>query len=160
MTTPGSAFQMNMFTPNNLAGLCMNPALNVIQCRINPSTSIGNTFYPGTVVVLSPAVVGDLPVVDVALSGSSGRGVVVYDPVTTASGPTAQGQSGIVLVALLGSIVTMIASTGINRQVKVGYNSVSGEIQSTTSGWIGETLDIAVNPGDIVRVIINPDFAH
>ena len=160
MTTPGSPFQMNMFTPNNLAGLCMNPALNVIQARINPNTSQGNTFYPGTAVVFSPAVTGDLPVVDVCLSGSSGRGVVVYDPTQYSEGPGAMGISGIVLIALLGSIVTMIASTGINRQVKVAYNNVSGQIQSTTSGWIGETLDIAVNPGDIVRVIINPDLSH
>jgi hypothetical protein len=160
MTTAGNAFQMNMFTPNNLAGLCMNPALNVIQCRINPSTGVGNTFYPGTTVVFSPAVVGDLPVVDICLSGSSGRGVVVYDPVLVAQGPTAQGQAGVVLVALLGSIVTMIASTAINRQEKVGYNNVSGEIQSTTTGYIGETLDIAVNPGDIVRVLISPNLTY
>lgn len=159
MTTAGSPFQMNMFTPNNLAGLAMNPALNVIQCRINPNTAVGNTFYPGTAVVLSPTVVGDLPVVDICLSGSSGRGVVVYDPVLVAQGPTAQGQAGIVLVALAGSIVTMAAAGALNRQVNVGYNNVSGYIQSTSTGYIGYTLDIAVNPGDIVRVLVQPNLA-
>lgn len=143
-------FQLNMIQPSNLAGLCMNPAVNVIQCRINPNSTTAN-FTPGTGVVLSPTVVGDMPVVDICPSGSSGRGVVVYDPILSQQLP---GQ--VILVAMLGSIVTMIASTGINRQVNVGYNSVSGQIQSTSGGYIGYTLDIAVNPGDIVRVQVMP----
>lgn len=143
-------FQMSMIKPNNLAGLCMNPAANVIQCRINPGSTQA-TFTPGTAVVLSPTVVGDLPVVDFCPSGSSGRGVVCYDPVLDAQTP---GQ--VVLVAFLSTIITMIANTAMNRQVKVGYNNVSGQIQSTSGGYIGETFDIAVNPNDIVRVLINP----
>ena len=63
---------------------------------------------------------------------------------------------GAVLVAMAGSIVTMAASTGIYRQVNVGFNNVSGQIQSTSGGYIGYTLDIAINPGDIVRVFIQP----
>lgn len=144
-------FQMNMIKPNNLPGLCMNPAVNVIECRINPSSSQA-TFTPGTAVVLVPsAVVGDLPVVDFCPSGSSGRGVILYDPILASQLP---GQ--VVLVAFAGSIVTMVASTAINRQVNVGYNNVSGQIQSTSGGYIGYTLDIAVNPGDIVRVLVQP----
>lgn len=145
------AFQMNMIQPPNLVGLCMNPATNVIQCRINPSSALA-TFIPGTTVVFVPsAVTGDMPVIDVCPSGSSGRGVVIYDPILSQQTP---GQ--VVLVALAGSIVTMAASTGINRQVNVGFNNVSGQIQSTSGGYIGYTLDIAVNPGDIVRVFIQP----
>ncbi len=145
-----SPFQMNMIKPNNLPGLCMNPAVNVIQARINPNSTLAN-FVPGTCVVLSPTIAGDLPVVDVCPSGSSGRGVVIYDPILSAQLP---GQT--VLIAMLGSIVTMAASTAINRQVNVGYNNVSGQIQSTSGGYIGHTLDIAVNPGDIVRVMVMP----
>lgn len=144
------AFQLNMFQPGNSAGLVMNPGANVIQCRINPSSTTA-TFVPGTCVVLSPTVVGDLPVVDICPSGSSGRGVVIYDPILSQQLP---GQ--VVLVAMIGSIVTMTASTALNRQVNVGFNSVSGQIQSTSGGYIGYTLDIAVNPGDIVRVQIMP----
>lgn len=143
-------FQMNMIKPNNLAGLCMNPAVNVIQCRINP-TSTQAIFTPGQAVVFSPTVVGDLPVVDYCPSGSSGRGVICYDPILDSQLP---GQ--VVLIALAGSIITMLASTAINRQVNVGYNNVSGYIQSTSGGYIGYTLDIAVNPGDIVRVLVQP----
>ena len=143
-------FQMNMIKPNRLPGLCMNPAVNVIQARINPNSTLA-TFTPGTVVVLSPTIVGDLPVVDICPSGSSGRGVVIYDPILTSQLP---GQT--VLIAMHGSIVTMIASTAINRQVNVGYNSVSGQIQSTSGGYIGYTLDISVNPGDIIRVLVDP----
>jgi hypothetical protein len=128
----------------------MNPAANVIQARINPNSTLAS-FIPGTAVVFSPTIVGDLPVVDVCPSGSSGRGVVIYDPILSAQLP---GQ--VVLVAMLGSIVTMTASTAINRQVNVAYNSVSGQIQSTSGGYIGYTLDIAVNPGDIVRVQVSP----
>lgn len=144
------AFQMNMIQPPNLVGLCMNPSVNVIQARINPSSTLA-TFIPGTTVVFSPTIVGDMPVIDVCPSGSSGRGVVIYDPILSQQLP---GQ--VVLVAMLGSIVTMAASTAINRQVNVGYNNVSGQIQSTSGGYIGYTLDIAVNPGDIVRVQIMP----
>lgn len=146
-----TSFQMNMIKPNNLPGLCMNPAVNVIQARINPNSTLAN-FVPGTCVVLSPTVVGDLPVVDVCPSGSSGRGVVIYDPILSSQLP---GQT--VLIAMVGSIVTMVASTAINRQVNVGYNNVSGQIQSTSTGYIGYTLDIAVNPGDIVRVQVDPN---
>jgi len=144
------AFQLDMIQPGNSAGLVMNPGANVIQARINPNSATAQ-FTPGTAVVLSPSVVGDLPVVDICPSGSSGRGVIVYDPILSQQLP---GQ--VVLVAMLGSIVTMAASTAINRQVNVGYNSVSGQIQSTSGGYIGYTLDIAVNPGDIVRVQIMP----
>jgi hypothetical protein len=144
------SFQLNMVAPGNSAGLCMNPAANVIQARINPNSTLAS-FIPGTAVVFSPTIVGDLPVVDVCPSGSSGRGVVIYDPILSAQLP---GQ--VVLVAMLGSIVTMTASTAINRQVNVAYNSVSGQIQSTSGGYIGYTLDIAVNPGDIVRVQVSP----
>ena len=145
------AFQMNMIQPPNLVGLCMNPATNVIQCRISPSSALG-TFIPGTTVVFVPsAVTGDMPVIDVCPSGSSGRGVVIYDPILSQQLP---GQ--VVLVAMAGSIVTMAASTGIYRQVNVGFNNVSGQIQSTSGGYIGYTLDIAINPGDIVRVFIQP----
>ena len=145
-----TAFQMNMIQPNNLPGLCMNPATNVIQARINPNSTLA-TFVPGTVVVLSPTIVGQLPVVDVCPSGSSGRGVVVYDPILSSQLP-----GNVVLIAMAGSIVTMQASTAINRQVNVAFNSVSGQVQSTSGGYIGYTLDIAVNPGDIVRVLIQP----
>jgi hypothetical protein len=145
------AFQMNMIQPPNLVGLCMNPSVNVIQCRINPSSAQA-TFVPGTAVILVPsAVTGDMPVIDVCPSGSSGRGVIIYDPILSQQLP---GQ--VVLVAMIGSIVTMAASTAINRQVNVGYNNISGQIQSTSGGYIGYTLDIAVNPGDIVRVQIMP----
>lgn len=143
-------FQMNQIKPQRLPGLCMNPSVNVIQARINPNSTLA-TFVPGTTVVLSPTIVGDLPVVDVCPSGSSGRGVVIYDPILAAQLP---GQT--VLVAMIGSIVTMVASTAINRQVNVGYNSVSGQIQSTSGGYIGYTLDIATAPGDIIRVQIDP----
>lgn len=146
-----SPFQMNMIKPNNLPGLCMNPAVNVIQARINPNSTYTGTFTPGTAVVLSPTVVGDLPVVDICLQGNSGRGVVIYDSILSA-----QLAGNVVLVAMLGSIVTMIAATATNRQVNVGYNPTLGQVQSTSGGYIGYTLDIAVNPGDIVRVQIDP----
>ena len=148
-----SNFQMNMIKPNNLLGLCMNPSVNVIQCRINPSSTQA-TFQPGQAVVLSPTVVGDLPVVDFCPSGSSGRGVICYDPILDSQLP---GQ--VVLVAMVGSIITMAASTGLNRQVNVGYNNVSGQVQSTSGGYIGYTLDIAVNPGDVVRVQVMPNLS-
>jgi hypothetical protein len=145
-----AAFQMNMIQPNNLPGLCMNPAVNVIQARINPNSTQA-VFLPGQAVVFSPTVVGQLPVVDYCPSGSSGRGVVIYDPILSSQLP-----NGVVLVAMLGSIVTMQAATAVNRQVNVGYNNVSGYVQSTSGGYIGYTLDIAVNVGDIVRVQIDP----
>lgn len=147
-----SPFQMNMIKPNNLPGLCMNPAVNVIQCRINPASTLAD-FTPGTAVVFSPTLgsPSGLPVVDFCPSGSSGRGVVIYDPILASQLP---GQ--VVLVAMVGSIVTMVASTAINRQVNVGYNNVSGQIQSTSGGYIGYTLDISALPGDIVRVQIMP----
>lgn len=148
MTLP--AFQMNMVQPIRYVGLCMNPAVNVIQCRINPNSTLAQ-FVPGTAVVLSPTVVGDLPVVDVCPSGSSGRGVVCYDPILSAQLP---GQ--VVLVAMIGSIITMQASTSINRQVNVGFNNVSGQVQSTSGGYIGYTLDIASAPDDIIRVQVMP----
>ena len=89
--------------------------------------------------------------VDICLQGSSGRGVVIYDPILSA-----QLAGNVVLVAMVGSIVTMIAATATNRQVNVGYNPTLGQVQSTSGGYIGYTLDIAVNPGDIVRVQIDP----
>ncbi|CAM5998855.1 unnamed protein product [Sphagnum balticum] len=107
----------------------MNPAVNVIQCRLNPNSTQA-TFTPGTAVVFSPTVVGDLPVVDFCPSGSSGRGVICYDPVLDSQLP---GQ--VVLVALLASIITMIANTATNRQVKVGYNNVSGA-DPEHFGWV------------------------
>lgn len=147
-----SVFQLNQFKLSNIAGEVMN---------VNPSTiavRLASTYTPagkaGDVVKLSAAEAGDAPVVVPAVSGDSGIGVILFNAkkATYAANDMAE-------IALANSIITMVASTGMNRSVLVAWNSVSGQVQSTTGNYVGITLDIASATGDIIRVLLQPKLS-
>lgn len=145
-------FNMNQFGLTFQPGEKMNPNGQAISVRISANESA--TLVPGDVVEFTPTEAGDLPVVDKAESGDSGCGVILFN--------AKQGTfvaNDVCEIAMLGSIVTMAAATNLNRGINVGYNSVSGYIQSTSGNYIGQTIDIASATGDIVRVLVSPKLS-
>lgn len=143
------AFQLNQFKTAEGAGICMSPNPSTINVRLSPS--FVGTAKAGDVVKLSATDVGALPVVVAAVSGDAGYGVILFN-----AKKATYAANDVTEIALAGSIVTMIASTGFNRGTTVAWNSVSGNVQSTTGNFIGTSLDIAGVTGDIVSVFIQP----
>lgn len=146
-------FNMNQFKMTDQPGEVMNVNPSTIDVRISKDQA--GSILPGEVLRFSPTEVGDLPVMERAVSGDSGRAVVLFN-----AKKYSFVANDVVEVAFQGSIITMIASTGINRGINVGFNSVSGQIQSTSTSYIGYTIDIASATGDIVRVFVSPLHSH
>lgn len=146
------SFQMNQFKMTDQIGEAMNVNPNTISARV--STNQSGTLKAGDVVKLTTTEAGDLPVIQNAVSGDSGYGVVLFNAkqATYAAGD-------VVEIALAGSIVTMQVSTGYNRGQLVSWNSVSGKLQSTTGNYIGFALDVTSTAGDISRVFIQPKLS-
>lgn len=143
------AFQLNQFKTAEGAGIVMNPNPSTINVRL--SSSFVGTAKAGDVVKLAATDVGSLPVVVAAVSGDAGYGVILFNPKKAT-----YAANDVTEIALAGSIVTMIASTGFNRGTTVAWNSVSGQIQSTTGNFIGTALDVAGVTGDVVSVFVQP----
>ncbi len=145
------SFQMNQFRLTNQAGEVMNPAANVIAVRMS------STYTPagkaGDVVKLNPSEDGDLPVVNPAISGDAGFGVILFN-----AKKATYAALDVTEIAIVGTIVTMVAATNLNRRQLVSWNSLSGYVQATatTQNYIGYTIDEASATGDIVRVVIQP----
>ncbi len=146
------AFQLNQFALTNQAGETMSPSPNVIAVRM--SSTMSGTVKAGDVVKMNPTEDGQLPVVDKAVSGDSGFGVVLFN-----AKKATYAALDVTEIALAGSIVTMVAGTAINRSQLVSWNSVSGYIQATAANYIGLTLDEAAATGDIVRVLVQPKLS-
>ncbi len=145
------SFQLNQFGLTNIAGEVMSPAANVIAVRLSATyTPVGKA---GDVVKFNATEDGLLPVVNPAISGDAGQGVILFN-----AKKATYAALDVTEIALQGTIVTMVASTGINRRQLVSWNSLLGQIQATatSNNYIGITLDEAVTTGDIVRVLINP----
>lgn len=145
------AIQLNQFKLTNQIGEPMNPATNVIAVRLS------STYTPagkaGDVVKFNPTEDGDLPVVNPAISGDAGQGVILFN-----AKKATYAALDVTEIALQGTIVTMAAAGALSRRQLVSWNSVSGYIQATATNqnYIGITLDEASAAGDIVRVLINP----
>ncbi len=143
------SFNLNQFALTNQPGEVMNVNPSTIAVRISKD-QVG-TLIAGDVLKWHATEVGDLPVMQKAVSGDSGRAVILFNP---KKGTYAAND--VVEVGISGTIVTMAAATNLNRGINVAYNSVSGQIQSTSGNYIGWTLDIASVTGDIVRVHVSP----
>lgn len=129
--------------------------------NVNPSTisvklasTLSGTVKAGDALKFSTTEAGDLPVMDKAASADLTKAVVIFN-----AKKATWAANEVVEVALAGSIINMEASTAINRGTLVSWNSVSQKIQTTTTNYIGYTLDIASASGDIVRVFIQPALA-
>ena len=146
------AFQLNQFKLTNIAGETMSPGSAVIAVRL--SSTLSGTVKAGDVVKYNPTEVGDLPVVDKASSGDSGNGVILFN-----AKKATYAALDVTEMAIAGSIITMVANGTIGRNTLVGWNSVSGLIQSTTGNYIGTTLDAATASGDIIRVLVQPKLS-
>ena len=142
---------LNQFKLTNQIGEVMNPANNVIAVRLS------STYTPagkaGDVVKLNPTEDGDLPVVNPAISGDAGFGVILFN-----AKKATYAALDVTEIAIDGSIVVMAAATALNRRQLVSWDSVRGYVQATanTLNFIGYTLDEASTTGDLVRVLIRP----
>lgn len=145
------AFQLNQFKLTNQIGEVMNPAVNVIAIRL--SSTYSGTAKAGDVVKFNATEDGDLPVVNAAVSGDAGQGVILFN-----AKKATYAALDVTEIALDGSIVTMAAATALPRRQLVSWNSVSGYVQATATNqnYIGITIDEAAATGDIVRVLIRP----
>ena len=145
------AFQLNQFRISNQVGETMNPNEGTLAFRLS------STYTPagkaGDVVQFAPTETGDLPVVSPALQGGSNMGVILFNAKKATYAALDVTEFGIV-----GSIVTMAAAGALNRGQLVSWDPTRGQIQATasTNNYLGFTLDIAVNAGDIVRVKLSP----
>lgn len=146
------SFQLNQFKLSNMPGEVMNVNANTIAVKL--LSTLSGTVKAGDVVKLHATEVGDLPVVDKAVSGDSGIGVVLFN-----AKKATWAANDVIEVALGGSIITMVASTNFNRAQLVSWNSVSGQVQSTSGNYIGFAMDIATATGDIVRVFVAPKLS-
>lgn len=145
------AFQLNQFKLSNQVGEVMNPAANVIAVRL--SATFSGTAKAGDVMKLNAAEDGDLPVVNAAVSGDAGQGVILFN-----AKKATYAALDVTEMAMDGTIVTMAAATNLNRRQLVSWNSLTGYVQATATNqnYIGYTLDEAAVTGDIVRVLIRP----
>ena len=145
------AFQMDQFSLTNQAGVKMNPNGQTIEARVSKNLSSSTPFKAGYVGKFHTTETGDLPVITPITLGEAGNGVVLLN-----MQKSSRYANEVVEFALVGSIVGMVASTGIQRDAKVAFNPSTGKISTTTGSYIGKTIDIASADGDIVRVLINP----
>ncbi len=145
------SFQLNQFKLTNQVGEVMNPAANVIAIRL------ASTYTPaakaGDVVKFNATEDGDLPVVQPAISGDAGQGVILFN-----AKKATYAALDVTEIALEGTIVTMAAAGTLPRRQLVSWNSLTGYVQATATNqnYIGYTLDEATNAGDIVRILIRP----
>ena len=145
------AFQLNQFKLTNQAGETMSATPNVIAVRLSSTyTPVGKA---GDVVKLNATEDGDLPVVNPAISGDAGMGVILFN-----AKKATYAALDVTEIALEGTIVTMVAATALNRRQLVSWDSVRGYVQATanSNNYIGITIDEATTTGDIVRVLIRP----
>lgn len=143
------AFQLNQFKLTKNAGEVMNANPNTISARI---TSDEASYYvAGAVLKYDTAEAGDAPVMEEITLGQGGEGVLLFN-----AQKAKRYADEMVEVALLGSIVTMIAATAIARGASVAYAPATGYVSTTTGAKIGKALDIASTTGDIIRVLVNP----
>ncbi len=145
------AFSLNQFGLTNQAGETMSPSPNVIAVRLSSTyTPVGKA---GDVVKFNLTEDGQLPVINPAISGDAGQGVILFN-----AKKATYAALDVTEIALDGSIVTMVAGTNLNRRQLVSWNSLTGYIQATATNqnYIGYTLDEATATGDIVRVLIRP----
>jgi hypothetical protein len=143
------AFQLNQFSLTDHAGEKMNPAGLSIDVRISKDEA--SYYEAGNVLKFVPSEAGDCPVVEIITAGDAGDGVLLFN-----AQKSKRYKNEMVEFAMLGSIVSMVAATAMNRDVSVAFDPATGYVSSTTGSRIGKTLDIASATGDIVRVLINP----
>lgn len=143
------AFQLNQFKMSDQVGQLMNPNANTISVRL--SKDMVGTVKAGDVLKFIATETGDCPVMGKAASADIVDAVVIFQ-----AKKATFAANDIIEVAMLGSIISMVAGAAINRGVAVSWNSVSGKLQSTTTNHLGKLLDISTADGDIVRVQIQP----
>ncbi len=145
------ALSLNQFKLSNQIGETMNYETNVISVRL--CSTYSPAAEAGDVVKFNATENGELPVVQPAISGDAGQGVVLFN----AKKATWQALD-IVEIAMLGTIVTMAAATAMSRRQLVSWNSLSGYVQATATNqnYLGYTIDEASTTGDLVRVFIQP----
>lgn len=145
------AFQLNQFRITNQIGEVMDPNGCTLAFRLS------STYTPaakaGDVVKFAPTEVGDLPVVAVPGQGDPNMAVVLFNAKKATYAALDVTEFGV-----SSSIITMAAAGALNRGQLVSWDPTRGQIQATanTNNYLGYTLDIAVNAGDIVRVHISP----
>lgn len=143
------SFQLNQFKLSDHAGEKMNPNGLVVAGRV--SADLSGYLEAGDVVKFVAAEAGDAPVFGNITAGDAGEGVILFNMQKSKRYP-----NEMVEVAMIGSVVTMVAGTAINRGVDVSFDPATGKVSGTTGSSIGKTMDIASATGDIVRVIVNP----
>lgn len=147
-------FQMDQFDIKNQQGIKMNPNGQAIEAKVSKDLSSTTPFEAGYAAKFHATEAGDLPVITPISAGEAGDGVVLFN-----MKKSKRYALDVVEFALDGSIVGMVASTGINRGVAVAFNPSTHYVTTTTGARIGKTLDIASATGDIVRVLICPKAA-
>jgi hypothetical protein len=152
-------FNLNQFKLTNLQGLVMNPAANVIQAVVLPTLATTTYYSAGLVVSFGSVATNACPVVQQAVSGTGGIGIIVFN----AKRDTFYANE-IVGVALDGTIINCVAGAPISRQQVVAYGSTASNIPNVTgcsSGiGVGIALDVAAAAGDIIRVLVKSGIAY
>lgn len=145
------ALSLNQFKLTNQIGETMNPEPNVISVRL--CSTYSPAAEAGDVVKFNASENGELPVIQPAISGDAGQGVVLFN-----AKKATWAALEVIEIALAGTIVTMAAATNLNRRQLVSWNSLSGYVQATATNqnYIGYTIDEATTTGDLVRVFIQP----
>lgn len=145
-------FQMNQFKMVNQVGLVMNPNPSTISVRLSSTyTPVGKY---GDVVKFNPTENGDLPVVNPAISGDSGDGVILFN-----ANQATYAALQVAEIGIAGTIVNMTAAAALNRRQLVSWDSVRGGVQATAANYLGWTIDEATAQGDVVRVFIQPKLS-
>lgn len=146
------SFQLNQFKLSNIEGEVMNVNPSTIDVKL--SKDMVGTVKAGSTVKLVASEVGDLPVVDKAVSGDSGFGVVLFN-----AKKATYAANDVTEIAIVGSIISMVAGTALNRAQLVSWNSVSLSLQATSGNYLGYLIDVASATGDIVRVVLQPKLS-
>ena len=148
------SFQMDQFKLSDQAGNRMNPNGQAIEVKISKDLSASTPFEGGYAAKFHLTEVGDLPVITPLTLGDSGHGVVLFNMQKSKRYANER-----VTFAMDDSIVSMVASTAIQRGAKVYYNPTTNTVSTTTGASLGKTIDIASANGDIVRVLISPTLS-
>lgn len=145
-------FSLNQFGLTDQIGETMNVNPSTISVKL--SKDMVGTVKAGDALKWVAAEVGDLPIMTNAVSADQTYAVVLFN-----AKKATYAAKDVVEVALAGSIVTMAANGAISRGALVSWNSVAAQAQSTTTNYLGYSLDIASTAGDIISVFVQPKLS-